>query len=29
LWPDLVAAPRIDADAGCVFDPLTRYCQGR
>jgi general secretion pathway protein J len=29
LWPDLVVAPRIAADVGCVLDPLTRRCRGR
>jgi general secretion pathway protein J len=29
LWPDLVIAPRIAADVGCVYDPLTRQCRGR
>jgi general secretion pathway protein J len=28
-WPDLIVAPRISADASCVLDPLTKYCQGR
>lgn len=28
-WPDLVVAPRLAADADCVFDPQTRYCRGR
>jgi general secretion pathway protein J len=29
LWPDLVVAPRITVDVGCVFDRLTRQCRGR
>lgn len=29
LWPELVVAPRIAADVGCVYDPLTKFCQGR
>jgi general secretion pathway protein J len=29
LWPDLAAAPRIGADVGCVYDPLSRQCRGR
>ena len=29
LWPDLVIAPRITADVGCVHDPLTKRCRGR
>jgi general secretion pathway protein J len=28
-WPELVIAPRIGADVGCVYDPLTRQCRGR
>lgn len=28
-WPELVVAPAIAADVGCVFDPLTRRCRGR
>jgi general secretion pathway protein J len=29
LWPDLVIAPRIAADVGCVYDQLTQQCRGR
>jgi general secretion pathway protein J len=29
LWPDLAIAPRITADVGCVYDPLTKLCRGR
>ena len=29
IWPDLVVAPRIAADAGCVLDALTNDCRGR
>jgi general secretion pathway protein J len=29
LWPDLTIAPRITADVGCVYDPLTKLCRGR
>jgi general secretion pathway protein J len=29
LWPDLILAPRITADVGCVHDPLTKRCRGR
>jgi general secretion pathway protein J len=29
LWPELVIAPRIAVDIGCVYDPLTRQCRGR
>jgi general secretion pathway protein J len=28
-WPDLIVAPRIEVDAGCVYDYVTKYCQGR
>jgi general secretion pathway protein J len=28
-WPDLIVAPRIVADVGCVLDRLTTRCQGR
>jgi general secretion pathway protein J len=28
-WSDLVIAPRIGADQGCVLDPLGHRCQGR
>ena len=27
-WPELIVAPRITADEGCLFDPLTKTCQG-
>ncbi|HEY5337641.1 MAG TPA: prepilin-type N-terminal cleavage/methylation domain-containing protein [Rhizomicrobium sp.] len=29
LWPDFTIAPRLSADVGCVFDPLTKSCGGR
>ena len=29
FWPDLVVATRLAADAGCVFDPLSKTCRGR
>ena len=29
LWPELVVAPRIAVDIGCVYDPLTKQCRGR
>jgi general secretion pathway protein J len=29
LWPDLVVAPRIAVDVGCVYDQLTQQCRGR
>jgi general secretion pathway protein J len=28
-WPDLLIAPRLTADVGCVHDPLTKQCRGR
>jgi general secretion pathway protein J len=28
-WPDLIVAPRIVADVGCVLDQITTRCQGR
>jgi general secretion pathway protein J len=28
-WPELVVAPRIGVDVGCVYDTLTRRCRGR
>ncbi len=28
-WPDLVIAPRITADVGCVYDELSQHCRGR
>ncbi|MDE3116741.1 MAG: hypothetical protein KGL26_14150, partial [Pseudomonadota bacterium] len=28
-WPTLIIAPRIEADAGCSIDLLTKDCQGR
>jgi general secretion pathway protein J len=28
-WPDLIVAPRIAFNAGCVYDPGTHHCQGR
>jgi general secretion pathway protein J len=28
-WPDLLIAPRILADVGCVYDPATMRCRGR
>jgi general secretion pathway protein J len=29
LWPELLIAPRIAADVGCVYDPGTKRCRGR
>jgi general secretion pathway protein J len=28
-WPDLMVAPRITADVGCVLDRFTTHCEGR
>ena len=28
-WPELLIAPRILADVGCVYDAITKRCQGR
>jgi general secretion pathway protein J len=28
-WRDLLVAPRISADASCVYDTLTKRCRGR
>ena len=29
VWPLLVAAPRIDQDARCIFDPISRQCRSQ
>jgi len=29
FWPELLVAPRIDVDVGCVYDALTKRCRGR
>jgi general secretion pathway protein J len=29
LWPDLLVSPHIAADVGCVYDSITKRCQGR
>ncbi|MEZ5892449.1 MAG: prepilin-type N-terminal cleavage/methylation domain-containing protein [Parvularculaceae bacterium] len=29
VWPELIIAPQIDADASCRYDALSKYCQGR
>ena len=29
VWPDLIAAPHVEADAACLYDVATRHCQGR
>ncbi len=29
VWPDLVVAPRIGTDAGCIYDFGSKRCQGR
>lgn len=28
-WPELVVAPVIDMDAGCIYDPNTKKCRNR
>ncbi len=28
-WPEMILEPRIAADADCVYDALTKFCQGR
>jgi general secretion pathway protein J len=28
-WPELIVAPRLSADVGCIYDVLTNYCRGR
>lgn len=28
-WNELVVRPKIAADVSCIFDPITRFCQGR
>jgi general secretion pathway protein J len=28
-WPELTIAPRLNVDEGCVYDMLTKQCQGR
>jgi general secretion pathway protein J len=25
----MIVAPRVQADAGCIYDPLTQFCRGR
>jgi general secretion pathway protein J len=29
FWPELLIAPRIAADVGCIYDLMTRRCRGR
>ena len=29
VWPDLIVAPRISVDVGCLYDMLTKSCRGR
>lgn len=29
LWPDLLVAPLVFADVGCVYDALSQLCRGR
>jgi len=28
-WPELLVAPRVHADVGCVYDSITMRCKGR
>ena len=28
-WPELLIAPRIAADVGCIYDAITKRCRGR
>jgi len=28
-WPELTIAPRLNVDEGCVYDALSKRCQGR
>jgi general secretion pathway protein J len=28
-FPDMILAPKIAADVGCVYDPVTKFCRGR
>ncbi len=29
IWPEFVVAPRVSVDVNCLYDALTKYCQGR
>ncbi|MBR1241921.1 prepilin-type N-terminal cleavage/methylation domain-containing protein [Bradyrhizobium sp. AUGA SZCCT0274] len=29
VWPELVIAPRVLADVGCIYDPISMRCRGR
>ena len=29
FWPELIIAPRLSVDVACVYDALTKQCQGR
>jgi general secretion pathway protein J len=29
VWPDLIVAPRISEDVGCIYDVLINNCRGR
>src|SRR5262249_39155067 len=29
VWPELTIAPRLNVDEECVYDMLTKQCQGR
>lgn len=28
-WPEMIVAPRIAADSGCIYDAVTKFCRGR
>lgn len=28
-WPEMMLEPRVAADADCIYDAVTRFCQGR
>lgn len=28
-WPDLIVAPRVEVDVGCIYDALTKRCRAR
>ena len=28
-WTELIVRPKIAADTGCTFDPISKFCQGR
>jgi len=28
-WPEMILAPKIAADIGCIYDAVTKFCRGR